>query len=385
MQQRVQETVSQIYDTIADVSLWPAVLDRIADETGARGCIVFEWQGYGEDRRLHAPYMSARYDPGRLERYLAAFHKYEAEDQDVFEARSLAADAIDLISDNVLADSEESLLQRPHVQTLLSFDMRYRYAGLLNKDNRAIARFSMQYTPEHGPMRDEAREKLGLFLPAVAKALDLGGPAKRLAETQKLLLAGMDALNVGFCFLDQHGRVVTTNAEFDRQCDAYEAFRITPEGRLTLHSGADGGQFEALTENSLNHGRFGARPRKEAIAVNRDESYDALCIEISPLEKSEEIGSTPLKGFVLRSLDTSRRLDVDAGLLQPVFGLTNTETALAGLVGTGLTNQEIADQRERSVETVNAQVKSLLLKTGCANRTQFVRLLTTFGVTFLSP
>ena len=45
--QDTRDFVSDIYDTLADSNLWPGFLDRFADLVGARGRIVFEWQGDG--------------------------------------------------------------------------------------------------------------------------------------------------------------------------------------------------------------------------------------------------------------------------------------------------------------------------------------------------
>lgn len=73
----------------------------------------------------------------------------------------------------------------------------------------------------------------------------------------------------------------------------------------------------------------------------------------------------------------------DEQLVRAVFSRTKTESELAVLIADGLTNREIADRRSRSVETVNVQVKSLLSKTQCANRTQLVRLLMSFSTDLL--
>ena len=66
-----------------------------------------------------------------------------------------------------------------------------------------------------------------------------------------------------------------------------------------------------------------------------------------------------------------------------VFGLTESEMLLTGMIAEGLTNRQIAERRYRSQETINAQVKSVLSKTQCSNRTQLVRLLSTYGMEFL--
>lgn len=383
MQQNLDPLIHDIYDTVVDTALWPSVLDRVADCVGARGCILFEWEGGRGNEKLVSPHMSARYDPARLDAYLGAFHALESEDQDRFEALSLQSDGIDLIEDTALFESEAEMLSRPNVQAMMSFGMRHRCAGLLDKDNPALSRFSAQFSAEHGPMTDEGRARFATLLPHIAKALDRGRAARCLAATQNTMIAAMDMLRIGVCILDAGGRVAASNLEFQRQCDSYDTFRTLPDGTFSLSERADRARFAALLDGAQNHGKFGARPRKEAIAIDADGGFDALCIEVVPLEQSEEIGSQRFGGFALFSQDTSLPVALDIGPLRQVFGLTDTEAALAGLLADGMTNAQLAESRGRSVATVNSQVKTLLSKTQCANRTQLVRVLTSYGMNYL--
>ncbi|MCR9061833.1 MAG: LuxR C-terminal-related transcriptional regulator [Rhodobacteraceae bacterium] len=110
-----------------------------------------------------------------------------------------------------------------------------------------------------------------------------------------------------------------------------------------------------------------------------------MCIEITPLQKSDEIGNGLFGGFVLCSTDTSLPVMCDKTRIRQAFGLTSAEASLVDAIGEGLTNPEIADRRNRSVSTVNAQTKSILAKSNCANRTQFVRMMMRFGASFLTP
>ena len=100
---------------------------------------------------------------------------------------------------------------------------------------------------------------------------------------------------------------------------------------------------------------------------------------MSPLSRAADLSDGAWQGAVVYSLDTSVPLAADADALRAVFGLTGAEASLAGNIAEGWSNKAIAARRARSVETVNAQVKSLLAKTGCANRTQLVRLMSRFG------
>ncbi len=380
MAEEIDETILKIYDTVANQSLWPEVLDRITDSINAAGCIIFEWQGSHSQRKLSAPFYSGLYDEHQLYTYLQKCFEFEAEDQDIFEAHSLDSDAIDLIDDDVLANSISELKLRGNVQILQKFGILHRAAGLLNKDDISKSRFSVQLGVSRGYLTGEERQYLGQVLPHIAKALDVGRPSAQLENVHKNLMNAMDRLTIGVCIVDAQGRVVMNNVEFKRQLDAYNVFQLKINGELTLTRRQDQHQYENLKGSILNHGKFGARPRKEAIATD-DENY--LCIEMTPLNKSEEFGTSLFSGSVIYSTDTSRPAHCDTALFGRAFGLTKTEASLVEAVSEGLTNAQIADRCNKSVATINVQVKSILSKTQCSTRTQFVRLMMGFGSNFL--
>ncbi|MEM6479931.1 MAG: LuxR family transcriptional regulator [Pseudomonadota bacterium] len=337
--QDIHATVLSIYDAVADEALWPGVLQRCADEIDALGCIIFEWHDSDHGRALSAPLASSYYDPAAISRYVSRCFADEASDQDVFEAHSLARDSVDLIEDDVLAASATQLDARANVQVLRKLGIKHRAAGLLNKDNTAVARFSIQLADGRGRLSDRERAHLGALLPHIAKALDLGRPAQQLAAVHQSMLSAMDRLSIGVCVIDPGGRIVARNAEFRRQDEAHRMFDIGPGGIFRLREARHEKRFQTLKEHALNHGRFGARPRKEAIMAD-DSTF--LCLEVTPLHRSQEMGARAFDGFLLYSTDTSRPVRCDTRPMQSAYGLTNAERALIDLISEGLTNNQIA-------------------------------------------
>ena len=166
------------------------------------------------------------------------------------------------------------------------------------------------------------------------------------------------------------------NHEFRRQIEEFPVFSQSAAGRLEFSKPGDQKLFADLMADADNHGKFGARPRKEAISSGRS---SFLCVELVPLTRSEDLGSGIFGGHVLYSIDTSRPMPCSIEPIRQAFGLTEAEAALIEAISQGLTNAQIAERRDRSVATVNVQVKSILSKTGCTTRTQLVRLLMGFG------
>ncbi|MEM6938773.1 MAG: LuxR C-terminal-related transcriptional regulator [Pseudomonadota bacterium] len=378
MSDAVQDMILRIYDTIADQSLWPDVLSDISRDIDAFGCIVFEWTG--TPRQLTTTAASSDHDMEILNGYIARCGADETRDQDIFERHSLEQDAIDLIDDSVLAPSVEALKKLPNVEKLLKFGIMHRAAGLLNKDNTQISRFSVQLGADRGPLQAAERAHLSVLLPHIAKALDLGIPARRIRKEHQSLIAAMDRLLIGLCILDHRGYVVQENAEFRRQRETYNAFFVNASGKLAMSGAQDQARLASLTAHARNHGHFGARPRKEAIATNND---GFLCLDVAPLHRSAEIGSKAFNGTLLYSTDTSLPTRCNTTPMKRAYMLTDTEFDLLDQIAKGLTNGQIAEERERSVATVNVQVKSILSKTQCMTRTQLVRLMMSFGTDFL--
>ncbi|MEM6310929.1 MAG: helix-turn-helix transcriptional regulator [Pseudomonadota bacterium] len=369
------ETVLRIYDTVADPSLWPEVLDRLADTVDAKGCLVFEVA----EQSLHTTLHSSFYVPDMLAAYNEKFRYEEMADQKAFADRAIAHDSIDIISDELLYDDLQTFKTRPNVSHVMQLGILHRAAALLNKDNQSLSRFSVQFSTRRGPITHDEVATLNQYLPHIAKALDLGRPSMELARAQRGLLAAMDQLTIGVCVLDAAGRLVANNDEFQRQSEDHDVF-TTANGVLTFASAEHERRFRALKAEVLNHGHFGARPRKEAITSGSD---SALCVELVPLMKAEEIGTRPLDGFALYSTDTSRAFSCNFRSMKSVYGLTDTEVELVAAVAEGLTNMQIAERRARSVATVNSQVKSILSKTQSSTRTQLVRLMMSFGTSCL--
>ena len=380
MRDAARDIILRAYDTVADGALWPEVLQDFAEQIGAMGCIAFEWQGVKPERRLAVGLASSAYDPAEIQKYIDLQITAETRDQDIFESHSLMQDGIDLIEDDVLADTVDDLKQLPNVQVLQKLGILHRAAGLLNKDNPAQSRFSVQLGVHRGRLTEAERAHLSLVLPHIAKALDLGRPAGQLARQHQGMMAAMDRLVIGVCVLDPNGYVVVKNEEFRRQRDTYRMYKTEQNGALRFAKPEDQARFAALMESAMNHGQFGARPRKEAIATDA-ESF--LCVEIAPLTKSEEIGSGTFGGFIVYSTDTSRPIRCQTAPMKAAYGLTDTEMSLVDAIADGLTNAQIAEMRNRALPTINAQVKSILSKTQCSTRTQFVRLLTGFGGEYL--
>ena len=379
----LNEVALSIYDAAMEPGRWPAVLLRVADFIGARGAFLFELEGCDAERHIHASHFSENYDPALVRAYLRTHNDQELADQDAFARASKRTDAIELIDDDVLAPSRSELEARPNAVQMRSYGIAYRAGALLNKDQIHRDRFAVQFSARDGGLDPARQARAMLVMPHIAKALNISRPITQLQMRNEAAADVLDKLVVGICILDKTGAIVMSNAEFERQIATYRVFRRDAHGKLRMTDHNAALAFSRLTDGAANHGHFGGRPRKEAIVAEVDGEAHALCVEISPLRSVPMLDEPRLMGHVVYSMDTGQAYPIDTSTLSHLFDLSATEAVILEMLSDGLTNTQISERRDRSVETVNSQVKSLLQKTHSANRTQLIRLATNIGGSFV--
>ena len=378
-----ESVLLEIYDTILDPESWPIVLDKVAQMTGASGCIIFNLDEVNDgDANLSARHLSTNYDPVAIAEYLKSFAALETEDQAVFARHSAASDKIEAIPDDVLAASPARVAERANSQAMAKVGIVHRAGALLSKDQPLRDRFSIQFSRGHGPLGPSDRQILGQVLPHMAKACEISRPFRQLKLQTSLIAESLNRLRLGVCIIRHDQAVVALNSEFQRQLDEIGIFHLRPDGRLAPSASHDLAWFAGLTKDATQHGKYGSRPRKEALGAH-SHTDRRLAVEVTPLKSQTSFGESRLDGYMVYSLDTSVPMSLDINIVTKVLELTGSESALIDLMSDGMTNRQISEVRDRSIDTVNTQVKGLLAKTNCANRTQLIRRVSNIGAHFL--
>ncbi len=372
--ERAHRLIPEIYDAAVNPESISEILQKVAHFIGAFGAILTEVSNSEELTEYRIPHYSSGYEPALVEHYLEKYSSFELKDQRIFQTLSLQTDDIELISDEVLAKSRGALEQQPNVQFLKSIGIDYRAATLLNKDFINVDRFALQFTGEQGPLNPDHVRRCQLILPHLAKALIVGRPTQQLITENAAVLECLNRLKSGVCIIDTDRRVILKNQEFERQVEDYDVFAIARDGRLGFAHERHLKPAQQMFSGFGFHGRFGARPRKEALELATDKSPHELCLEVIPLGQTNEIDKNFQSGSLIFCLDTSRHSDIDVNGMSEAYGLTASERNVLRFVAEGLSNRQIAETAGKSVETINSQVKSILSKSMTSNRTQLIRL-----------
>jgi len=165
--------------------------------------------------------------------------------------------------------------------------------------------------------------------------------------------------------------------ELKRIASDHVEVTLTPDGRIEIDAAENQSALNALLRDGDAHGRFGARPRREALYLPFAHSKVAdtgLFIEVCPISEHPDMDRFNPGTRLISIFDGTAQLRLDAETISRFFPLSKSEIAVLSLVSEGYSNTQIAEMRSRSVETVNSQLKSLLRKTSARNRTELVRV-----------
>ncbi|MDZ7905848.1 MAG: LuxR C-terminal-related transcriptional regulator [Cypionkella sp.] len=210
------------------------------------------------------------------------------------------------------------------------------------------------------------------------KSLSIGR-AFAAAQGQNIgLVAALNSLPFGVAIIRQNGDLIFSNAQFLALSGHYGLASAT---KMSVSQLPD--PMRQLLMGAQEHGKFGARPLREAAFVQGQKDDMGLFIEISPIAAHPELERFGAGTYLISLLDSQNVHMIDAHVLGRFFPISKAETMVLELVVKGHTNSEIADMRGRSLETVNSQVKALIQKSGTRNRTELVRVAVSLSVATL--
>lgn len=343
--------VEFIYQAVQDASLWPAVLQEIADALHADTAIVAApmphhsvvavggFHGASWNAMLRARMLAERPERGR-ELVLGRDFSRPAE-----------------------AASVERITLRCDIPT----------AGqTLHAMGQEMPGYGAPYLlvvrrKEGGAFEQSAQRIFAVLLPHLANALSLHvrmGYAQAQVEGAH---AALDAFEHAVIRMDRSGQVQFVSQAADR------LLRTTPEVQVKdgkLHMGtvplqqALAAAIQCVTAPPPN-GRV-----CQSLSLQRSgEHVFQLTLLLTPLPSSSHAE------IMVLLTDHHRNSGARTTTLRELYHLSPAEARVADLLAQGLTVREIADQLRLNLETVRFHVKRLLAKTGSRRQAELMKLM----------
>lgn len=230
-------------------------------------------------------------------------------------------------------------------------------------ERRAVATMHRRL---NDPAFDEpARQLFAALLPDIRRTLTITYAIKQMNDLKSGFVQALSALPDALALLDPWGRLTFANARAEAMFKAVQGAKAA-NGQFVLANPAD----NAALTNALND----VTDTQKVQTITLDRRDDApILLELLPVGRE---GASPksINSFnvLLRFIDPSGKLSIDPERIRAVYPLTVGESEVAALLCGGSSTNEIATQRDASVETVRKQIKLVFGKIGVSDRATLV-------------
>ncbi len=219
---------------------------------------------------------------------------------------------------------------------------------------------------------DEETAISQIFLPHMAKAVEMCRPFLLLQQRFNAILSVLDRLQIGIVITNQEAEIITCNREAEEQLSAGNGLSQCRNKKLRARSGklqSILAQQISAAANTNNLASFEA-----VISLPKCSGELPWLLEIFPLGNlGGEIGRL-FKGAAIFITDPEKKEIVSTKGMEKLFGLTKAESNICELITGGFRAEEVAEERNATLHTVRSQIKSLFQKTTTSSQVDLVRL-----------
>jgi DNA-binding CsgD family transcriptional regulator len=345
--------IDGIYEAAVVPEKWPDVLGSMSREVSGDGAVLFtfaredmSWTTSSDLRETFIEFLRdgwAAINP-RPVRLSAANHPGFVRDSDFFTAEELDRD--------------------PVYAFYRSRGIGWAVGTMLDTPSGDSMVFSFERAFAKGPVPLEVVHGFDRIRPHLARGAML---AARLGlERARSMADTLLALGLPGGVLDRRGRLVASNALLDALVPTTLQDR---RHRLVLSDPLADGLFEAVVSNQAMS-VAGGRSVPIAAAIGRT----AMIVHLLPIAGvANDVFSVGRLLLVVTPVD--RALVPSAEVIQGLFDLTPAEAKVARSIGEARSVEDIAAAQGVSRETVRAQLKAVMAKTGLSRQQELVSLL----------
>lgn len=362
---------AEIYDAAIKPDLWEGILDRLADEVGAKGAVLLALETL-RHYRYSISLSCSLYPDDVRRRYERKFARYEAKH---FANVAKAKPGEIVLDEDYLADAA-AFRTRPDVAYLeRESGVFERFAVRLNDDRAWFDCIAFQYDRSRSNIRPREEARLRRYLPHIARSVDLSRPFAELRLRYRAVLGALDRYFIAAMLVRPSSQVLLCNRTAQALLDKADGLAVSARGEMVAHDAeAQTRLRSSLRQASAVSAALGLGGSSR-VTIPKRSGREPYLVEVSPIRDTAYEIDRDFKGAFLTVIDPCQRLTLSLEGLKQLYQLTAAETAVAELLFRGHTSDEISDLRGVSLETVKAQVRSLLAKTASRNRTELVSRL----------
>ena len=370
------ELISRVYDAALDQTAWVGALNGVAEQCGAdEATLIAVADMNNSDMQIQSG--NSLYSKDFLDDYKRRFPENVASMRKLgrFPAYRMFRDT------EILYDEEVPARERPTLKFLYErFGIAHRAAGRLSRNGAWLGALSLHYHERHGPMTEAEAATAGLFLPHVAKVVELARPFTVLRSRFQAVMGALDRFHIGVFILSTTGHTILRNREADRILDLKDGLSLDRSGQPQPAHETERRALRDAILNAAATARAEGDRAETLLTLPRFSGDDPFLAEVVPIRDPGAELDSGFTGAIMLVIDPMHTDVVSTKGMQVLYHLTGAESDTCRLIAEGLGTGDIADTQNLTRETVRTYVKRILEKTGTKNRAQLVRLALTVNL-----
>ncbi len=372
---KFESNLLDIYNAAFARDRWTSALDAMKSGTQVKGILLYETSDlrqihYG----LNAVDTHYLLQPKVLDDYNAMLESGQTTGFDR-QGISTTHKQPNLVAfeETEIFDLDDEYRSRPElVYSVERFKAFRRFVINLSEDPLSYCGAIFHYGLEFETIPQSDMKVATRLAPHLAKAIELNRMSSVLRQKYQAVLSVLDKFDLGICILNANGNVILKNARAERIFGDRDGLWMHADGSIICRDSDDTARLKdavrriALTADGQND------DRGDEFTIKRLSTQEPILAIASPLRDSDMELEKGLSGTLLTLIDTSSTVSARLDTFAKAYQLTPAETKVAALLFEGYTNSEIGDHLNASPETAKSHVASILRKTQCNHRINFV-------------
>ena len=231
---------------------------------------------------------------------------------------------------------------------------------------------TLHFKVGRGNITDDETAISQIFLPHIAKAVEISRPFLLLKQRFNAILSVIDRLQIGVVITNQDAEIIICNREAEEMLAADNG--LSQSRNKKLHSRLS--KLQAILAQQIFAAANTDDPAsfEAVIPVPKRAGKMPWLLEMFPLGNLDGEIDRLFKGTAIFITDPEKNEIISTKGMENLFGLTQAESNICKLITSGLRAEEVAEERNATLHTVRSQIKSLFQKTTTTSQVDLVRL-----------
>jgi DNA-binding CsgD family transcriptional regulator len=362
----LDEILVSLYSAVTQPVLWEVFLSKLASQIGiSKAALILHDFAKGVHAIPHCFGDSVKESVTSYEGHYWEFDEWSSR----FRKRSGAG----IFRGEELWSKEEMRSSVFYNEFLKPFDVCELAVLVVRNVNPHFEGLSVYRGPSEQPFDESHFTALRSLSPHFHVALSMRRRLLALESRVTGLENALDQLETALVIFESSGKPVFANRAARQLSELKDGFQITPT-RVAAHDPTENTRLQAIIARAISAGTRAGKEFGGAMLVSRP-GKRPLQVLAGPFQECNHLQAPRGAVAALFVSDPDRAPGFRVEVLRELYGMTPAEARLAALLLSGKSLPELADSLGVAHETVRAQMKSVLHKTGTTRQGELVRVL----------